>query len=71
MLISALGHSGDLSKADDILNKLKARISLAPEIDSPPEDIANTSYVEKTMPFTDNKFSEIYLSGLNKASFPI
>ena len=70
VLISALGHLGDSTKADDAMEKMRARIVSSVEYDCLPEDIMNLSYVKEHMPFCGNQYEEIYLSGLKKTSFP-
>ncbi len=70
VLISALGHLGELSGIDDILEKMRNRIESDPKIECAPEQIISTAYVQKVMPFSDNRFKKIYLSGLEKARFP-
>ena len=70
VLISTLGHLGELSEVNNILEKMRNRIVSTPEFDCTPEDIMNFNFVKKTLPFLDNNFAEIYLTGLRKASFP-
>ena len=70
VLISTLGHLGQLSEAEVAMAKMKNQIITEPEIISAPEDIMRLEFVKNTLPFIDSEFARVYLTGLQKASFP-
>ena len=70
MLISSLGHLGETDEARSAINKMKNKIESNPQVEADPDEILSYQYIKKSLPFIDNQFAEIYLTGLQKASFP-
>ena len=70
VLISSLGHLGETDEARSAINKMKNKIESNPQVEADPDEILSYQYIKKSLPFIDNQFAEIYLTGLQKASFP-
>ena len=68
LLIAALGHLGEISEMDHILDKMRSRIK--EQIDGDPEEIINLRFVKKAIPISNEAFAKTYISGLEKAGFP-
>ena len=70
VLISSLGHLDQLSEASAAVDQMRNRIKSNPDLKAPFEEFMSYKFIKNSLPFTDNKFAEIYLTGLQKASFP-
>ena len=68
VLISALGHLGDLNDVEYHLENMRSRMQGMIEGDA--TEIVSMAYIKKALPISDQAFIQTYISGLEKANFP-